>query len=78
MWQREFGNTVAVHGSGAGGNGNGVVDALDLVVWQDNFGKVGPNPSAVAVSEPEPWLIYIVLGVCLYLGRPYSWFMVRF
>jgi hypothetical protein len=42
-----FGLTVPL-GSGADGNGNGVIDAGDYVVWRKNLGASMPAPAASA------------------------------
>lgn len=58
-WQRSFNTLVASPGEGADGSGNGVVNANDLIVWKDNFGRVTPSASvaearASLVAEDSP------------------------
>jgi hypothetical protein len=48
-WKADFGKWVAA-GNGADGNGNGVVDAADYVVWRDQL----PLELASAAGVPEP------------------------
>jgi len=58
-WQRGLVSSVSPAGSGADGDGSGVVDAGDLDVWMDGFGAaLGAKPQAameaVAVSNAQP------------------------
>ena len=41
-------------GSGADGNGNGIVDAADYTVWRDHLGQSAGAGSFAAVAVPEP------------------------
>jgi len=42
IWQRQLGTSVPP-GTGADGNSNGTVDAIDLLLWKNSFGKTGPD-----------------------------------
>jgi hypothetical protein len=42
LWKAAFGTSV-VPGSGSDGNGNGVIDAADYVIWRKNQGKSFPG-----------------------------------
>ena len=48
-----FGHVV-FPGSGADGNGNGIVDAADITVWGDSLGTQAPAESAVADQSVAP------------------------
>ncbi len=50
-WQRTLGSTAAL---AADGSVNNVVDAADLSVWRDNFGRVTPAVTPAAATIPEP------------------------
>lgn len=61
-WQRSFGNTVSP-GTVADDNLNGVVDVLDLKIWQENYGEPGNTLRAIenqslAIPEPVSLLTY--------------------
>ncbi|QEG36007.1 DUF659 domain-containing protein [Bythopirellula goksoeyrii] len=62
VWQRSFGQQVAVPGSGADGDGSGSVDDQDLQLWQDNYG--GQDSAAIALPEPTNYL-GLLLGTML-------------
>lgn len=53
VWNADYGSTTKVD---ADGNGNGIVDGGDLLVWQrtrgQNFGTPGAAPAVAAVPEP--------------------------
>ena len=55
-------------GSGADGNGNGIVDAADYTVWRDHYGTLGAVPAAqsLAATVPEPAIARSLrLGIAL-------------
>lgn len=57
-WQRQFGASSPLIGSGADGDGNGTVDGDDLGVWRGQFGE--PNAAATVVAAPaifEPAIV---------------------
>ena len=61
VWQRTLGSTTAL---AADGSVNDVVDAADLTVWRDNFGRVTPTVTSAAATIPEPAsLVLATLGV---------------
>lgn len=62
MWRMNFGATVAA-GSGADGNGNGVIDAADYVVWRKNLSA--GSGSLAAVPEPSGLMLLALAGVLL-------------
>ena len=62
-WQREFGTMANPHGSGADGDGNGQVDAGDLMVWQQNYGGA-PLLGFHAIPEPCS-LTLLMAAVCV-------------
>jgi hypothetical protein len=51
-WQREAGTTTAAF-AGADGNGDGMVDAADLAIWQEAFGAGNATAPDGAVPEPS-------------------------
>jgi hypothetical protein len=60
FWRSRFGNTVTA-GTSADGNGNGIVDTADYVVWRKNYTGTlsgdGMSPSdniSSATAAPEP------------------------
>ena len=50
-------------------NGDGDVDADDLVVWQTQYGEPGHSAVAIAVPEPHAATIVMVAMVGLALKR---------
>ena len=52
VWKATFGATV-FPGTAADGNGDGVVDAADYIIWRKNQGSGAAASSAAAVA-PEP------------------------
>lgn len=74
MWQRELG-AFNVPFAGADGDGNGTVNADDLVGWRESFGTIYSGTPAL-VPEPSTlpvlMLFVIVLGSrlsCLHMSR---------
>jgi hypothetical protein len=60
-WQRTLGSTTAL---AADGSVNDVVDAADLTVWRDNFGRVTPTVTSATTAIPEPAsLLLAMFGV---------------
>ena len=51
-WVADFGQPVSPVGTGADGNGDGIVDLADYTVWRDNA-AITPNAIA-AIGVPEP------------------------
>ena len=66
-WQRVSGLSVDIAGTGADGNGNGLVDELDLTVWADHYGAPA-SVNALAVPEPCALAMAIASGIML-IGR---------
>jgi uncharacterized membrane protein len=50
LWQRSLGSSATPAGSGADGDGSGVVDVGDLSVWQDYFGNILPGPNSLTAA----------------------------
>ncbi len=57
-WRNRFGQTVAMPGQGADGNGNGVIDAGDYVFWRkiaaSGSGAAAAGLAANSANIPEP------------------------
>jgi hypothetical protein len=53
-WQRSLDSAVATNGSGADGDGNGVIDAGDLQTWQETFGETLLIPPPPPPPPPPP------------------------
>jgi hypothetical protein len=67
-WKSAFGSRVRPAGSGADGNGNGLVDAADYVLWRKSLGQTAGSGAAVNASAavPEPaTLVQMVLVVAI-------------
>lgn len=63
-WQRGVGTTSGASISVGDSNKDGAVDALDLFVWNSQFGDPPPNFATVAsISVPEPLGTWLSLGV---------------
>jgi prepilin-type N-terminal cleavage/methylation domain-containing protein len=58
-WMMDVGSAASPAGTGADGNGNGIVDAADYVVWRKLFSSAGGGGSTAAVPEPRSWLAAI-------------------
>ena len=63
-----MGTSVAAF-EGADGNGDGLVDADDFLVWKDHFGEVdGSGSAGVATnlkSAPEPAMVFpVAIALC--------------
>jgi hypothetical protein len=58
VWRSTFGQSVAIAGSGADGNGNGVIDAADYVTWRTSVsnppGDYNGNGS-VGIEDYVAW-----------------------
>jgi hypothetical protein len=64
-WRVDFGKWVA-KGGGADGNGNGIVDSADYVVWRKAFGS---GPSAGSDNAvPEPGIAISSLMAAMIIG----------
>lgn len=61
-WAVEFGSETVLHGSGADGNRDGVIDIADYTVWRDSF-----TPSSPGVTVPEPATLPMVAAAAAYL-----------
>jgi hypothetical protein len=77
-WRDALGKTVAELGTGADGDGSGIVDTADYDVWRANFDNTRASTSALAAAIPEPsnllsgWLA-LWIGLLFHLprvGRP--------
>ncbi len=69
LWQRTLGQ-VGI-GLAADGNGDGMINQVDLEIWKSNFGKavaVPATPSITSIPEPNT-LLLIGLATILFLGR---------
>jgi hypothetical protein len=69
-WHGAFGSRDSgLHiGPIADGNGNGVVDAADYVLWRKHLGETGPSGSEGTrqATVPEPASLFLLaVGVCL-------------
>jgi PEP-CTERM motif len=63
-WVTVFGDTVSP-GTGADGNGNGVVDAADYVLWRKTLGNMaggGPDGTRLAVLESSGSSLALNIG----------------
>ncbi len=58
-WRTDFGKWVG-KGGGADGNGNGIIDAADYVVWRKAAGAV-----AAAITLPEPATLFLAIFASL-------------
>lgn len=61
-WVVSFGSETVLHGSGADGNFDGVVDIADYTVWRDSF-----TPAAASTTVPEPSSLPIAAAAAAYL-----------
>ncbi len=71
IWQRQRGTSVTAN-SGADGNGDGMVNDLDLAIWQDHYGEVAmlsANQTALSVPEPMTIALFLMAGGCAALIR---------
>jgi hypothetical protein len=50
-WQRSLGSIATPPGSGADGDGNGVIDAGDLVVWKEAYATPSATVAAVEAAS---------------------------
>jgi hypothetical protein len=66
-WKADFGKTVTI-GDGADGNGDGIVDAADYVVWR-NAPAGGAGAGNVA-AVPEPFTNLLTLWGALFVLAP--------
>jgi len=63
-WRADFGKFVAA-GNGADGNGNGVVDAADYIVWRK---AAAAGAGAAVGTVPEPSAVSLGVGFAATLG----------
>jgi hypothetical protein len=54
VWRSAFGSATILHGSGADGNYDGVVNAADYLVWRKSHADRAEGAAAVAAAVPEP------------------------
>jgi endonuclease I len=66
VWRKANGMSTAPF-SGADADGSGVVDAIDLGWWEQNFGMVAEEVGGGASSVPEPSLGVILVAFALVL-----------
>jgi hypothetical protein len=67
-WTASFGDSVAA-GTGADGNGNGVVDAADYVVWRKHLEMGGSGSQLAMVPEPAGAVLFLVAITLLGAAR---------
>ncbi|MEO1498364.1 MAG: hypothetical protein AAFV43_14565 [Planctomycetota bacterium] len=69
-WVADFGQPVSPVGTGADGNGDGIVGLADYTVWRDNA-AITPNAIA-AIGVPEPttggYVVAVVLTTAFCVG----------
>jgi hypothetical protein len=70
-WQRDLGTIVVTPGDGADGNGNGIVDAADLNIWEGTYGlDLSPlSANSATVPEPSTLLLAGLAGVLIVRRR---------
>ncbi len=67
-WKQTFGNSITP-GSGADGNGDGVVNAADYVIWRNLASGSASGSAVIQVPEPSTgFMILLSIGV-LGVGR---------
>ena len=66
LWQRQLGDSVGPHGSGADGNSDGSVGMADLVLWQDQYGTNSTLSAGSTISVPETASVNILLFMLLW------------
>jgi hypothetical protein len=59
-WQRDLGVTGTYPVSD--GSLSGAVDAADLTIWKDQFGRIAELPSAPIATIPEPASLVLAIG----------------
>jgi hypothetical protein len=68
VWRSAFGSATILHGSGADGNYDGVVNAADYLVWRKSHADSSSAAAAVAAAVPEPATVamfgLLALTVC--------------
>ncbi|MEX0642942.1 MAG: hypothetical protein WD468_09595 [Pirellulales bacterium] len=65
-WKSDFGKSVTI-GEGADGNGDGLVDAADYVVWREHY--FIEVESGKMSTVPEPAAMRLLLWGALFAGR---------
>jgi hypothetical protein len=73
VWQRTLGGIVTP-GTGADGDGSGVIDSGDLDLWKARFGNTSGSISAARIDAehvPEPSSL-LMLGIALTAGRSHA------
>jgi hypothetical protein len=70
LWKEQYGSSTTAF-SGADGNGNGVVDAADYVVWRKAFqaGPAAANAVNGSVPEPPTCLLFVLMAATLSFKR---------
>jgi hypothetical protein len=63
VWRGGFGNSVTA-GTGADGNGNGVIDSADYVIWRNNV-TAGSGSSLASVPEPRGLILLAAASVLM-------------
>ena len=55
-------------GTGADGNGNGIVDAADYIVWRKNVAAGAGSGSGANGAVPEPTSAVLCVVLCAVMG----------
>jgi len=68
IWQLGFGLMMEVDNTNGDANGDGLVDDMDLSIWESQYGsKFSPLAAVAAVPEPANMLLMLVATLILFL-----------